>query len=50
MGARPRRAASLRGERKALLRACPANVPEAGEIIEKEFNIAIILYLAGREF
>ena len=31
MGARPRRAASLRGELEALLRACPTNVPEAGE-------------------
>ena len=31
MGARPWRAASLRGELEALLRACPANVPEAGD-------------------
>lgn len=35
VGARPRRAASLRGEQEALLRACPANVPEAGELRAK---------------
>lgn len=34
VGARPRRAASLRGELEALLRACPANVPEAGRITD----------------
>ena len=31
VGARPWRAASLRGELEALWRACPANVPEAGD-------------------
>ena len=34
-GRTPWRAASLCGELEALLRACPANVPEAGELRAK---------------
>ena len=34
----PARLHGLRGELEALLRACPANVPETGDIVLKKNN------------